>query len=50
MKRRYFTEIDALVMAAKRVACGAPGLRAYQCPHCSGWHLTKKIDTQKQGA
>lgn len=50
LKRRYFTEVDALVMAGKRQVYGAPRLRAYECRFCGGWHLTKKIDTQKQGA
>jgi len=43
MKHRYFDEISALIVANKRAGYGAPPLRAYQCPHCRGWHLTKKI-------
>lgn len=50
MKHRYFDEISAVIVANKRAARGAPPLRAYACPHCGGWHLTKKIDNHKQGA
>jgi hypothetical protein len=50
LKRRYFTEVDALIMADRRAYRGAPRLRAYECQYCGGWHLTKKLDTQKQGA
>lgn len=43
-KRRYWSEVDALVQAAKLVCQPRkiPTLRAYQCPSCGGWHLTKR--------
>lgn len=42
-KKRYFSEVDALIKAEiYRIDHGEPGkLRAYQCHHCGGWHLTK---------
>ncbi len=33
-KRRFTSKANALE--------AAPGLRAYECPNCGGWHLTKK--------
>ncbi len=43
MKHRYFDQVSAVIVANKRAAKGAPALRAYLCPHCNGWHLTKQI-------
>ena len=40
-KARYPTEGDALALARKFEALGAPALRAYKCRYCGGWHLTK---------
>ena len=40
-KRRYETEDEALLAAARRVLKGAPMRRAYHCEYCDGWHLTK---------
>ena len=42
MKHRYFDEISARIVAEKRLAKGAPALRAYRCECCGGWHLTKQ--------
>lgn len=41
-KRRYWSEVSALIVAAKRQT--SYPLRAYECPNCNGWHLTKKVD------
>lgn len=41
-KRRYKNRTDAENMARLRMRNGAPPLRAYHCPHCDGWHLTKR--------
>lgn len=43
MKHRYFDQVSAVIVANKRAAKGAPLLRAYHCPCCDGWHLTKQI-------
>ena len=43
-KRRYETEEEALLSAARRVLKGAPTLRAYHCDYCGGWHLTKMTE------
>lgn len=42
-KKVYFDKIDALVTANKRLQRGTNTnyLRAYQCPKCKFWHLTK---------
>ena len=29
---------------ARQVAARAPGLRPYQCPLCSMWHVTNDLD------
>ena len=42
-KRRYWSQVDALVMAARcmeRRDVGA--LAAYRCGNCAGWHLTRQ--------
>ncbi len=42
-KRRYWSQVDALVMAARcmeRRDVGA--LAAYRCRNCAGWHLTRQ--------
>jgi hypothetical protein len=44
-KARYSCKADAISVAAgamKRKRNRPKMLRAYECPHCSGWHLTKK--------
>jgi hypothetical protein len=43
-KSRYKTRTKALLHALSRVRNGAPPLRAYRCPECRGWHLTKMVD------
>ena len=43
-KRRYWSQVDALVMAARcmeRRNVGA--LAAYRCRNCAGWHLTRQV-------
>jgi len=43
-KRRYWSQVDALVMAARRIERGNVGaLGAYRCRNCDGWHLTRQI-------
>ena len=40
-KTRYWSEIDALIVANKRIADGEKKkLRAYSCAKCGGFHLT----------
>ena len=44
-KRRFRLEVHAKVHALARMndrRAKAPQLRAYLCPVCDGWHLTKK--------
>ena len=42
-KRRYWSQVDALVMASRlkeyRVLLS---LGTYLCPNCGGWHLTRQ--------
>jgi hypothetical protein len=38
-KSRFATEVEAKCFILKKKAA----LRAYQCPHCNDWHLTKKL-------
>jgi hypothetical protein len=42
-KRKYETEGEALATAAHQISSNdAPkGLKAYRCPYCDHWHLTK---------
>ena len=40
-KRRYDSEVDALLAAMWAEQRGALPLRAYRCRFCGGWHLTK---------
>jgi len=43
-KRRYWSQVDALVMAERRIEranCGPLG--AYRCRNCAGWHLTRQL-------
>ena len=43
-KRRYWSQVDALVMAARcleRRNIGALG--TYRCANCAGWHLTRQV-------
>jgi len=39
-KRRYWSQVDALVMATRRQM---PSLGAYSCANCGGWHLTRQV-------
>ena len=41
-KRRYWSEVDALIVANKRTSKGSGKLRVYRCPTCKGWHLSGK--------
>ena len=41
-KRRYWSQVDALVMAERRMENGSlPRLGTYRCSNCRGWHLTR---------
>jgi len=43
-KRRYWSQVDALVMAARCIERRRPGpLGAYRCRNCAGWHLTRQV-------
>jgi hypothetical protein len=43
-KRRYWSQVDALVMAARCIERGHVGaLGAYRCRNCAGWHLTRQV-------
>lgn len=43
-KRRYWSRIDALVMAARCIAHrNVPRLDTYRCANCGGWHLTRQL-------
>jgi hypothetical protein len=43
-KRRYWSFVDAMVMAFRRQeARGAPELATYCCRNCGGWHLTRQV-------
>jgi hypothetical protein len=48
-KRKYDTEGEALATAAHQIAThDAPkDLRAYLCPHCETWHLTKNTGRKR---
>ena len=41
-KRRYATELDAVMGAMWAEQRGSPTLRVYKCRFCGGWHLTKR--------
>ena len=41
-KRRYKSEHEALDAAAHGRAVRGAELRVYECPDCSGWHLTSR--------
>ncbi len=43
-KRRYYSEAEALEMAAFLRRTHGASLRAYTCPTCRGWHLTKQAE------
>ena len=38
-KRKHRSKIEALLAAVRKA--DAPALRAYRCPVCGHWHLTK---------
>jgi hypothetical protein len=43
-KRRYWSQVDALVMAARCIERRNSGpLGAYRCRNCGGWHLTRQL-------
>ena len=43
-KRRYWSQVDAMVMAAKCVQDRhLEGLATYHCGNCRGWHLTRSL-------
>jgi len=42
-KRRYWSQVDALVMASRCVERrGLRALGTYRCRNCGGWHLTRR--------
>lgn len=41
-KKKYNTEADALVEGAWQELLAWHPLKAYQCPRCKKWHLTKR--------
>ncbi len=41
-KRVHLTEMHARAAIARRRRRARVDLRAYQCPNCTFWHLTKK--------
>jgi hypothetical protein len=43
-KRRYWSQVDALVMAARCIERrNLPALGTYRCRNCAGWHLTRQV-------
>ncbi len=48
-KRQYTTEREAADTAAHQIATNdAPkDLRAYRCPYCETWHLTKNASRKR---
>lgn len=48
-KNRYPDEYAARAvgMYAINTYKNPPRLYVYQCPHCSGWHLTKSRNTER---
>ena len=42
-KHRYWSQVDAMIMAARCIAeRSLKGLAAYPCCNCGGWHLTRR--------
>lgn len=42
-KRRYWSQVDALVMASRCLERRSlPVLGTYLCRNCGGWHLTRQ--------
>lgn len=41
-KRRYHSKLDAELNAMMYSRDSGHTLRAYKCPRCGGWHLTKQ--------
>lgn len=49
-KDRHAPEADAYAAASRRVGTRhdkPAALRAYLCPECGGWHLTKQLEENK---
>lgn len=43
-KKAAMSELNLRVAGRSRRRRGKPvSLRAYACPHCRGWHLTKMV-------
>jgi hypothetical protein len=43
-KRRYWSQVDALVMAARCIERRKlAALGTYRCRNCAGWHLTRQV-------
>lgn len=58
-KRVYEGRDKAITAARAIVFDGGPQMRAYRCPHCAGWHLTRlngqwgadqKLQAEMEGA
>jgi hypothetical protein len=43
-KRRYESPQEAQKNSKAARRKRDARLRVYRCPHCAGWHLTKKLD------
>lgn len=42
-KAKYESKLRALGVAQAASRKSGDALRTYECPHCKGWHLTKRI-------
>ena len=42
-KRRYHSRLDAELNASRLMRDNGLTLRAYKCPLCHGWHLSKRV-------
>lgn len=42
-KRPYLTQADARRVAERAMKKRGVPLRAYECPNCRWWHLTKRL-------
>lgn len=45
-KLRYPSKESALRTANRCLRHGSVALRAYKCPYCGGWHLTKDAERE----